>query len=98
MNEDKVQLEVTSDPENARSVVLALVKELRGKDGRGASREVSLAITKLQEAGYWLGEAMFGSSQLTPRALDLAVCTCQTPVLHPQGYCGYCGLPIPPSQ
>lgn len=34
----------------------------------------------------------------TPRALDLAVCACQTPVLHPQGYCGYCGLPIPPSQ
>ena len=34
----------------------------------------------------------------TTRALDLAVCTCQTPVLHPQGYCGYCGLPIPPSQ
>ncbi len=34
----------------------------------------------------------------TPRALDLAVCACKTPALHPQGYCGYCGLPIPPSQ
>ena len=33
-----------------------------------------------------------------PRALDLAVCACKTPALHPQGYCGYCGLPIPPSQ
>ena len=38
------------------------------------------------------------SQNLTKRALDLAACTCQTPVLHPKGYCGYCGLQIPPSQ
>ena len=37
-------------------------------------------------------------SRLTKRAADLAVCTCKTPALHTQGYCGYCGLPIPPSR
>ncbi|HLE52725.1 MAG TPA: hypothetical protein VI755_11720 [Anaerolineales bacterium] len=61
MNEDKVQLEVTNDPTTARSIIQALVKELRGKDGKPANRETALAITKLQEAAYWLGEAMFGS-------------------------------------
>ena len=71
MSEETMQLEITSDPGSARFIIQELVKKLRGPNGRGASREVSLAITKLQEAGYWLGEAMFGSgSQLTPDAAD----------------------------
>lgn len=61
MSEEKTYLEITSDPTDARSIVQTLVKELRGKDGKPASREIALAITKLQEAAYWLGEAMFGS-------------------------------------
>lgn len=56
-----MQLEVNEDPFNARVIVQEIVKGLRGENGRGASREISLAITKLQEAAYWLGEAMFGS-------------------------------------
>lgn len=34
-----------------------LVETLRGKDGKPASRETSLAVTKLQEALFWLIEA-----------------------------------------
>ena len=61
MSEEKMYLEITSDPSDARSIIQTLVKELRGKDGKPANRETALAITKLQEAAYWLGEAMFGS-------------------------------------
>ena len=55
------------------------------------------ALTRVWVLGFcdWLAR---NESGLTQRALDLAVCTCKTPALHPQGYCGYCGLPIPPSQ
>ena len=60
MSEGKTQLEITSDPENARTIVLELIKGLRGKDGKPASREVALAVTKLKEVSFWLGEAMFG--------------------------------------
>lgn len=51
-------LEITDDPANAREIVRALVVALRGKDGKPASREVALAVTKLQEADHWLFEAM----------------------------------------
>lgn len=56
----KMALEITDDPTSARSIIQELIKALSTKEGRGKSRAVSLAITKLQEAKYWLGEAMFG--------------------------------------
>ena len=57
---EKIELEVTSDPSNSREIILHIIKELRGKDNKPASRAVALAITKLEEARFWLGEAMFG--------------------------------------
>jgi hypothetical protein len=71
MSEEKMQLEITSDPGDNRYILQEIIKQLRGPNGRGASREISLAITKLEEARFWLGEAMFGQgSQLTPDAAD----------------------------
>lgn len=58
MAEEKTYLEITNDPSSARSIVQELIKELRGKDGRAPNRETALAITKLQEAAFWLLEAM----------------------------------------
>lgn len=43
-----------SDIANMRFEIANMISELRGPDGKGASREISLAITKLQEAGFWL--------------------------------------------
>ena len=37
--------------------------------------------------------AMIATQQNAPQTTG--TCTCETPVFHPQGYCGYCGLPIP---
>jgi hypothetical protein len=67
-NEDKkTVLEFTSDPENSREIVLEVIKALRGQ--QPGSRERSLAITKLQEAQYWLGEAMFAENDAKLKAL-----------------------------
>lgn len=91
---ENTMLEITSDPESARTIVLELIKGLRGPNGRGASREVSLAITKLQEAGYWLGEAMFGSM---PANTGLQADGCKSHAAN--AYLGYkfcpeCGQPF----
>ena len=53
-------VEITSDPLTARDVVQEIIKALRGPENKPASRAVALAITKLQEARFWLGEAAFG--------------------------------------
>ena len=58
--EEKIELEITSDPSDNREIILHIIKGLRGKDNKPASRAVALAITKLEEARFWLGEAMFG--------------------------------------
>ena len=58
--ENKTVLEITSDPSDNREIILQIIKQLRGKDNKPASRAVALAITKLEEARFWLGEAMFG--------------------------------------
>lgn len=57
-DKDNTYLEITDDPTSLRSVLEAMIKELRGPDGRPSSRERSLAVTKLQEARFWLGEDM----------------------------------------
>jgi hypothetical protein len=62
MDNDKTELEITSDPNSAREILQEVIKQLRGPDGKPSSRAVALAITKLQEARFWLGEAMFGES------------------------------------
>ena len=56
-------LEFTSDPANSREIVVEVIKALRGPDGKNASRERSLAITKLQEAQFWLLEAMMSENK-----------------------------------
>ena len=58
--ENKTVLEITSDPSDNSEIILQIIKQLRGKDNKPASRAVALAITKLEEARFWLGEAMFG--------------------------------------
>ena len=60
-DQKQITIEITDDPNDARILVQELVAKLRGSDKRGKSREVSLAITKLQEAAYWLGESIFSS-------------------------------------
>ena len=60
MEEKKVQLEITSDPSDSREIILHIIKELRGKDNKPSSRAVALAITKLEEARFWLGESLYG--------------------------------------
>lgn len=61
MDEEHTTLEITDDPTSLRSILEAMIKELRGPDGRPSSRECSLAVTKLQEAQFWLGEDMMRS-------------------------------------
>lgn len=56
----KITIEITGDLTDARILVQELVVALRGPDNRGGSRAASLAITKLEEAAFWLGEAAFG--------------------------------------
>lgn len=52
-----------------------------------------------EQKEYWLSRSIPTSAAelIVLETMEKAVCTCQTPVLHPQGYCGYCGLLIPPS-
>jgi len=40
--------------EKAAQTIESLVVDLRGPEGKPASREVALAVTKLQEARFWL--------------------------------------------
>lgn len=54
-----VYLELNADPAQNREVLQLIINALRGPDGRAPSREIALAITKLQEARFLLGEAMF---------------------------------------
>ena len=59
--EQETHLEITSDPSNAREIILEIIKAFkRDPEGRLPSREIALAVTKLQEARFWLGEALYG--------------------------------------
>jgi hypothetical protein len=49
-------LEITDDPTTLRTILYEMIEALRGKDGRAGSRERALAVTKLQEAMFWLVE------------------------------------------
>lgn len=51
-------IEITDDPTALRALLQRVIKVLRGPDGRAKSRENALAITKLQEARFWLTEGM----------------------------------------
>lgn len=59
---NQVIVEINSDPRNVRSLIQDIVRELRGPDGKPSSRETALAITKLQEATFWLAEAAYGEA------------------------------------
>lgn len=62
MDNETTALEITNDPQSNREIISIIIKALRGgkDDGKPASRQVALAITKLEEARFWLGEAVFG--------------------------------------
>jgi hypothetical protein len=49
-------LQITDDPTTLRTILYEMIEALRGKDGRAGSRERALAVTKLQEAMFWLME------------------------------------------
>jgi hypothetical protein len=49
-------LQITDDPATLRTILHEMIEALRGKDGRAGSREKALAVTKLQEAMFWLME------------------------------------------
>lgn len=50
----------TIETSEVRFVIQELIKNLRGPTGKPSSRERALAVTKLQEAAFWLGESMYG--------------------------------------
>lgn len=49
-------LQITDDPTTLRTILYEMIVALRSKDGRAGSRERALAVTKLQEAMFWLME------------------------------------------
>ena len=53
-------IEITEDETSMRSVLFEMIKALKGPDGRCKSAEHTLAMRHLQEARFWLGEALFG--------------------------------------
>jgi hypothetical protein len=53
---ETTSLEITNDA--LSTIILEMIKQLRGQDGKASSREKSLAITKLQEARFWIMEDM----------------------------------------
>ena len=62
MNNDKEEtthVEITNDPTSLRSILWEIINALKGPDGKATSRENALAITKLQEARFWLGEGQY---------------------------------------
>lgn len=61
MNEENKLISLESgDVSDMRFVIEEIIKNLRGPDGRASSRQKSLAITKLEEARFWLGEDLYG--------------------------------------
>jgi hypothetical protein len=62
MNDElkQVNVEITDDPAVLRAVLAEIIRVLRGPERRPASRAASIAVTKLQEARYWLGDHMMG--------------------------------------
>lgn len=44
--------------QQAINFINSLIADLKGPDGKAPSREVALGVTKLQEASFWLADAM----------------------------------------
>ena len=57
--DDKTYIEITDDPTSLSSIIGEMIKELRGPDKRASSREKALAITKLEEARFWLNQDIY---------------------------------------
>lgn len=49
-------IELTEDPTIIKIHIQFCITNLRTKDGNTKSRELSLAVTKLQEATFWIDE------------------------------------------
>lgn len=49
-------LELSNDPTVIKIHINACMSSLRDEDGRTKSRELALAVTKLQEATMWIDE------------------------------------------
>ena len=49
----------TADPMALRFVIGEIVKNLLGSEKKAKSREFALAVTKLQEASFWLAEGVY---------------------------------------
>ncbi len=59
---ENTTLEITSDSSSLRFLIQEIINVLRSEpDGKTTSRERSLAVTKLQETRFWLGEDLFKS-------------------------------------
>lgn len=58
-SENNVVIEITSQPMNARSIVQELLEVLRGKGDQPTTREMDLAIARLEEASFWLATSYF---------------------------------------
>ena len=55
MNETH-SVEITNDPTDCKVIIDQLVEAIQGPDKRAASRELSLAVTNLQQARMWINE------------------------------------------
>lgn len=58
--EGQMALEITDDLTSLRFLIQEIIKVLKGPDGRCKSAEHTLAMRRLQEARFYLGEAQFG--------------------------------------
>jgi hypothetical protein len=54
--ERPVVVQIGNDPTMIKIYVGACITSLRDEDGRTKSRELALAVTKLQEATMWIDE------------------------------------------
>lgn len=55
MDESKL-VGITNDPTDCKVIIDELVEAIQGPDKRAASRELSLAVTNLQQARMWINE------------------------------------------
>lgn len=56
---EKTVLKITNDPTTLSTILQEMIDSLRSVDGKAPTREKALAVTKLQEARFWLIEDMF---------------------------------------
>lgn len=50
-------LEITGDKTTLKMILHQMIEAMKGPDGRCKSAEMTLAMRKLQEAHFWVGQA-----------------------------------------